>query len=124
MDITAQIRELASRAKQASRTLATASSDAKNAALAAMATALEANAAELKAANAQDLADGEKAGLSAALLDRLRLTDKRIAAMADEGILVAPPMGPVGQFRLVTHHNVSEEDTARVCTALKAILAN
>ncbi|MCD6351900.1 MAG: aminotransferase class I/II-fold pyridoxal phosphate-dependent enzyme [Armatimonadetes bacterium] len=47
-----------------------------------------------------------------------------IAAMADQGILVAPPMGPVGQFRLVTHHNVSEEDTAKVCTALKAILGS
>ena len=96
MDITAQIRELASRAKQASRTLATASADAKNAALAAMATALEANAAELKAANAQDLADGEKAGLSAALLDRLRLTDKRIAAMADGLRQVAALPDPVG----------------------------
>ncbi len=96
MDIAAQIRELASRAKQASRTLATASSDAKNAALAAMATALEANAAELKAANAQDLADGEKAGLSAALLDRLRLTDKRIAAMADGLRQVAALPDPVG----------------------------
>jgi len=96
MNITAQIRELASRAKQASRTLATASSDAKNAALAAMATALEENAAELKAANAQDLADGEKAGLSAALLDRLRLTDKRIAAMADGLRQVAALPDPVG----------------------------
>ena len=96
MDITAQIRELASRAKQASRTLATASADAKNAALAAMATALEANAAELRAANAQDLADGEKAGLSAALLDRLRLTDKRISAMADGLRQVAALPDPVG----------------------------
>jgi len=96
MDITAQIRELASRAKQASRTLATASSDAKNAALAAMATALEANAAELRAANARDLADGEKAGLSAALLDRLRLTDKRISAMADGLRQVAALPDPVG----------------------------
>ena len=96
MDITSEIRELATSAKQAARTLATASSDAKNAALLAMASAIEGSADELKAANAQDLADGEKAGLSAALLDRLRLTDKRIAAMATGLRQVAALPDPVG----------------------------
>ena len=96
MDITSEIRELAASAKQAARTLATASSDAKNTALLAMASAIEESADDLKAANAQDLADGEKAGLSAALLDRLRLTDKRIAAMATGLRQVAALPDPVG----------------------------
>jgi glutamate-5-semialdehyde dehydrogenase len=96
MDIESYVRELAARAKAAARELATASSASKDAALRAMADAIEAEAPKLKDANAQDLAAGKAAGLSAALLDRLELTDKRIAAMADGLRQVAALPDPVG----------------------------
>ena len=70
-------------AKLAARGLATCSTTLKNNALLAMATALEQNQQRILTANSLDIAAGEEKGLSAALLDRLRLTPSRIAAMAD-----------------------------------------
>jgi len=96
MDTGESIRELAKRVRKAAGRLAVASSADKDRALRAMADGLEAKAAELKAANARDVATGEAAGLSAALIDRLRLTDKRIAAMADGLRQVAALPDPVG----------------------------
>ncbi|HPD15995.1 MAG TPA: glutamate-5-semialdehyde dehydrogenase [Planctomycetota bacterium] len=96
MDTRESIRALAARVKSAARQLAVASSAAKDRALRAMAGGLEAKAAWLKAENAKDLAAGEAAGLSAALLDRLRLNDKRIAAMAEGLRQVAALPDPVG----------------------------
>jgi len=90
------IRSLAQRVKAAAAELAKASSARKDAALRTMADRIEANAAQLKAENARDIADGEAAGLSAALIDRLRLTDTRIAAMADGLRQVAALPDPVG----------------------------
>ncbi len=77
-----QITELGRKARAAARALALCPSDAKNAALQAMADALEAAASEIQAANALDLEAGPGYGLNAAALDRLRLTPDRIAAMA------------------------------------------
>ncbi|MBF4573348.1 glutamate-5-semialdehyde dehydrogenase [Herbiconiux sp. VKM Ac-1786] len=83
-------------ARTASRTLATATSDAKNRGLEAIATALESGADEILLANEADLASGRENGLSTALQDRLRLTPERIVALASavrEIVALADPVG-------------------------------
>src|SRR6266508_2530301 len=90
--------ELGRRARAASRRLATASTDEKNAALLAAGELLLERAPELLAANANDLEAGERAGLDAGPLDRLRLTDARIEGMADalgKVVALADPVGEV-----------------------------
>jgi len=99
MDVSTTVRELAAKVKAASVELARASSGLKDTALRAMADAIEAKADLLKAENAKDLAAGKEAGLSAAMLDRLELTDKRIAAMAEGLRQVAALPDPVGAVR-------------------------
>jgi len=84
-------------AKRAARTLASASTEAKNAALEATARLLEERRAEILEANAGDLADERAAGLSAALKDRLTLTPERVAAMAEGVRVVAALADPVGE---------------------------
>ena len=84
-------------AKLAARGLATCSTTLKNNALLAMATALEQNQQRILTANSLDIAAGEEKGLSAALLDRLRLTSSRIAAMADGLRQVAALPDPIGE---------------------------
>src|ERR1019366_5472217 len=69
----------------------------KNACLLAMAGALEQNEAAIKEANARDMEVGASMGLSAAMLDRLRLDDKRIAGMAKGLREVAALPDPVGR---------------------------
>jgi glutamate-5-semialdehyde dehydrogenase len=98
MMLNEQMTQLARQARAASRELARLTTAEKNACLLAMATALEQNAGALKEANALDLDGAVKAGLSSAMLDRLRLDDKRIAAMA-KGLreVVALP-DPVGRI--------------------------
>ena len=93
MDLT----ELGKKAKEAARTHATAGTERKNLALRAMADALVARAPELIDANRQDLADGEKNGLSRAMLDRLSLSEQRILGMADGMRQVAALPDPVGR---------------------------
>ena len=88
---------LGQRAKAASRVLARTRTDQKNAALLAMAAALERAQEQVLAANAQDVADGRAAGLSDALIDRLTLTEKRLAGMAADTRAVAALPDPVGQ---------------------------
>jgi glutamate-5-semialdehyde dehydrogenase len=73
---------LAKQAKAASRELARLTTAEKNDCLLAMAEALEKNADALKQANALDMEAGAKMGLTSAMLDRLKLDDKRIAEMA------------------------------------------
>jgi glutamate-5-semialdehyde dehydrogenase len=96
MNLTEQMISLASRARDAARALAKLDTATKNRLLQAMADGLEQNAAAIQAANAQDLAAGRQAGLSAAMLDRLTLTDKRIAEMARGLREVAALPDPVG----------------------------
>lgn len=88
--------EQGQRAKKASRFLATASTPVKNKALYAMADALQANQAQIIAANATDLDNGRQAGLSAALLERLALDEKRVADMAQGLREIASLPDPVG----------------------------
>ncbi len=85
-------------AKTASIELARAGTHAKNAALEAIATALLDNADRIVAANALDVARGEADGMEPGLLDRLRLTDARVSALADavrEIIALPDPIGEV-----------------------------
>ena len=89
--------DLARQAKAASRGLARLTASEKDACLLAMADALEAGAAAILAANELDMAVGAEAGLSAAMLDRLRLDDRRVAAMARGLREVAALPDPVGR---------------------------
>jgi glutamate-5-semialdehyde dehydrogenase len=98
MTLNEQITQLARQAKAASRDLARLTTAEKNGCLVAMANALEANAAALKSANALDMDAGAKMGLTAAMLDRLKLDDRRIAAMAKGLREVAELPDPVGKI--------------------------
>ena len=98
MTLTAQMTRLAKQAKTASRELAKLTTAEKNACLLAMATALEQSTSTLKDANALDMEAAAKSGLSSAMLDRLKLDDKRIAAMAKGLREVAALPDPVGKI--------------------------
>ena len=97
MSLKQDLETLGSLAKQAARGLASCSTTLKNKALLAMAAALEHNQQRILAANAIDISEGEKKGLSVALLDRLRLTPQRIEAMADGLRQVAALPDPIGE---------------------------
>ena len=84
------------RAKEASRVVAKASTTQKNAALEAMAQRLEAAAPGILAANAEDMEQARSEGVSEALLDRLLLTEARIAGMAAGLRKVAGLPDPIG----------------------------
>ena len=97
-DLTAQIHEIGSTARAAARVLATTSSEKKNAALLAIADQLLKEHETIVAANVLDLASGRLLGLSEAMLDRLRLDEKRLSSMA-EGIRTAASLpDPVGRI--------------------------
>jgi glutamate-5-semialdehyde dehydrogenase len=97
-DLTAQLHAVGEAARSAARILAVTSSETKNAALLAMADQLLADAPSILAANALDLEAGVRSGLSGAMLDRLRLDEKRLASMA-EGIRTAASLpDPVGRI--------------------------
>jgi len=91
------VAELGRRAKAASRALARASTEAKDAALHAAADLLVARADDLVAANAGDVARAEAEGVSATVVDRLRLTPARVEAMAQGLRQVASLPDPVGE---------------------------
>ncbi len=93
-----QMTELARQAKLAGRQLARLTATEKNAALIAMADALAKSGSDLQAANAKDMEIGRSLGLSGAMLDRLGLTDVRIAAMAQGLREVAALPDPVGRI--------------------------
>jgi len=95
---------LGEKAKTASRVLALCSTETKNAALNAIAQALLEHRAQILEANAQDLENGEKNGLSPALLDRLRLTEERISGMAKGVTDVITLPDPVGRT-ISTHQH-------------------
>jgi glutamate-5-semialdehyde dehydrogenase len=88
--------ELGRRAKAASRVLATTSTGAKDAALLAGADLLVQRTDEVLAANARDVARAEEGGVSATVVDRLRLTPGRIESMAGGLRQVAALPDPVG----------------------------
>src|SRR3954453_14839066 len=84
-------------AKAAARSLAATDSAARDGALLAMASALEARVDEILEANARDLEAGRESGLSAALMDRLALTAERVRAMAAGARAIAALPDPVGE---------------------------
>ena len=96
-DTAALMADLGRRARAAARPLAIASTERKNAALSAMADAVLANEQAILDANAIDLANGEEAKLSPAMMDRLKLTSARIRAMADGVRAIAELRDPVGE---------------------------
>jgi glutamate-5-semialdehyde dehydrogenase len=94
---TTTVAESCAAAKRAARALATASTEAKNAALEATARLLEERSEAILEANAGDLADERAVGLTDALRDRLRLTPERVAGMAEGVRVVAALDDPVGE---------------------------
>lgn len=97
MNIAVQVAQIASEARQASFVMSRLGTKAKNDMLLAMAEALQAQAPHLIAENAKDLEIGRQKGLSNAMLDRLMLDEKRIAAVADALREVAALPDPVGE---------------------------
>jgi glutamate-5-semialdehyde dehydrogenase len=95
--MTTPLAELGRRAKAAARVLATTSTAAKDAALLAGADLLVERAGDIVAANAEDIARAEADGVSPTVIDRLRLTDARVEAMAGGLRQVAGLADPVGQ---------------------------
>ena len=95
-DIAALMAPIGRAAVEAAQALALASTDQKNAALAAAAAALRSRAGEILAANARDMKAAEAAGLGGAMLDRLKLDASRVEAMAQGVEQVAALADPVG----------------------------
>jgi glutamate-5-semialdehyde dehydrogenase len=91
------VAELCLAAREASRALAALPTGVKDAALRAIADALEARVAEILEANARDMQAGRDAGLDAALLDRLALDAGRIGSMAAGVRTIAALPDPVGE---------------------------
>src|SRR3954469_24274371 len=91
------MRDLGERAVAAARLLANAPTDVKDAALLAAADLLVERAAEVLTANAEDVRRAEDAGTTATVVDRLRLTEARVEAMANGLRNVAGLPDPVGE---------------------------
>ncbi|APW60049.1 Gamma-glutamyl phosphate reductase [Paludisphaera borealis] len=96
-ELEAGCRDLAARVKKASRAMALAGGAAKNAWLAASASALVARASEILEANARDVAAAPSLGLNAAAVDRLTLNTKRIGEMARSLTEIAAQADPIGE---------------------------
>jgi len=96
-DVDAVMAEIGRNAKAAARHLAISSTEAKNKALHAMADAIIANSVKILAANAEDLKQVEGKGLLPSFIDRLTLTEKAIAGMAQALREIADFRDPVGE---------------------------
>lgn len=114
------VRATALAARAASRVLARASEAQRNEALCAMARALRAHAADIVAANALDMRQGEKRGMDAGLLDRLMLDEGRIDAMAHALEALSALPDPLGR---TLQHSVMEGgmDLRRVAVPLGVV---
>jgi glutamate-5-semialdehyde dehydrogenase len=100
-DVVEYMQAVGVRARAAARAMSRADSGLKDAALTAIASAIESAAGELKVANAKDLEAGRQHGLDDALLDRLELNDTRIEAMAEglrEIALLPDPVGSISDM--------------------------
>ena len=98
MNLNEQILEFGRRARTAARQLRQCMTEQKNAGVNAMADELVAALPAILAANAEDVARAKTAGLSGAMIDRLTLDPKRVAAMADGVRQVASLPDPVGEI--------------------------
>ena len=98
LDLPAYMRDVGARARAASRELARAGTSAKDNALLAMARAIRRDEAALLAANARDIGAAKATGCDAAFVDRLTLTSRSIAAMAEGLEQIAALRDPVGEI--------------------------
>ena len=98
MDIQSYMHSVGREARKASRAMAKADTAAKDRALEAMAAAIERDTARLLDANRQDVNDARAKGLASALLDRLTLSAKSVAAMAEGLRQIAQLRDPVGEI--------------------------
>ena len=98
MDIQSYMHSVGREARKASRAMAKADTAAKDRALLAMAAAIERDTVRLLDANRQDVNDARAKGLASALLDRLTLSAKSVAAMAEGLRQIAQLRDPVGEI--------------------------
>lgn len=98
MDIKQTMRQLGKQARAASRLMAKADTNARNRALLAMATAIRRDKATLLAANRADLDSARATGMDEAMLDRLALSEKSIASMAEGLEQIAALADPIGEI--------------------------
>ncbi|EDY82201.1 gamma-glutamyl phosphate reductase [Verrucomicrobiia bacterium DG1235] len=96
-DIATLVKNIALEARAASLTLANVPSEQKNRAILRLAELIEENVPFLQSENTKDLAAGETAGLTGAMLNRLQLNEKRIAGMVEGARQVAALPDPVGE---------------------------
>ena len=96
-DLQAYVEQLGVRARRASRLLATLDGNTKVGILRQIATSLRENVRPLLEANKKDIEAAQTANLAPALVKRLELSEKKIAAMADGVEQIAAQMDPVGQ---------------------------
>jgi glutamate-5-semialdehyde dehydrogenase len=98
IDIKAYMQSVGREARAASRLMAKAETAAKNLALTAMAAAIKRDEQKLLATNALDLQGAQAQGLDVALLDRLTLTSKGVASMAEGLLQIAALADPIGEI--------------------------
>jgi glutamate-5-semialdehyde dehydrogenase len=92
-----ELEELGKRARQAARTLRTLDTNVKNDALLAIAETILENEFDILSANSEDIEAGRAAGLDEHMLERLLLTESRLASIADGVRSVAALLDPVGE---------------------------
>ncbi|MEL6785505.1 MAG: glutamate-5-semialdehyde dehydrogenase, partial [Pseudomonadota bacterium] len=119
-EIASLMQDMGRRAQEASRVLATASSERKHAALTAAAEAMQRQMDKILDANAIDMMNGEEAGLSAPMLDRLNLTRDRVLSMANAVQAIAAFPDPIGT-EMARWDRPNGLDIARVRTPLGVI---
>ncbi|HWO18256.1 MAG TPA: glutamate-5-semialdehyde dehydrogenase [Kofleriaceae bacterium] len=117
------IRGVAEAARQAARIVAKAPEAARSAAIAAIADAIDRARPEILAANARDVAAGHEAGLGAAMIDRLRLDDARIAGLSRAVREIAAAPGLVGRVeRAEVRPNGLEVQRVRIPLGVVAMI--
>ncbi|ALN81394.1 glutamate-5-semialdehyde dehydrogenase [Lysobacter antibioticus] len=117
------VRALAQQARDASVVLAALDGDARRCLIETMAAQLDSSSASILSANAEDLGRGEAAGLSAAMLDRLRLDPSRLSAIAAALREVAAQADPLGEVtRRETRPNGLVIERQRVPLGLIAMI--
>ncbi|WP_319241409.1 glutamate-5-semialdehyde dehydrogenase [uncultured Propionivibrio sp.] len=98
MDIKQYVETVGKQARQASRAMARADTRAKNLALQQIAAGIRQHSTAILEANHRDMTAAEAAGLETAMLDRLRLTEKSVAQMADGVEQIAALPDPIGEI--------------------------
>jgi len=119
-DLAIMMTDMGARARAGAKTLGLASADQRTAALLKMADLVGANAPAILAANAEDMTAARAKGISTSMLDRLELSEARIASMAQGLVAVAKLDDPVNR-ELARWSVPSGLDIARVSTPLGVI---